>query len=506
MKNTILKYKIPIAVILIVIIAVLACVAGFLSYTSKQTGFLENTTLNGEDISGKTVEEVTAAEAAKYSIEGKTVTLTENGEAALTASFSDLGYSFDTAAFQQLLSDVYRSQMHNPFTLLKTLISGTEVLHEENYACDEDLFNSVISSGNLADARFETTDGSVQLDAETDSYVVAAGVQGNMIDDALLQETVKQQLDEIVQSGDIPDNVEIAIPESVYTSAEPVNNMTELQEEADEQNAAYAYERYLHQLSAVTITYTFGTVTEVLTGDTFMNWITVDQDLNVTFDDEQVNAYVTELSSTYNTRYRERTFQTSLGTTVTIPSGDGEYGYTISKADEAALIKENILSLESVTREPVYYTENEYGNPYYLGREGTDDLNGTYVEVNLTQQHLWFYKNGVLIIESDLVSGDVSLDKETKTGCFPLAWKQSPRTLTGDEAGGSGSYSTDVQYWMPFYDGQGLHDAPWRTDFGGDIYLASGSHGCVNLPSAVAQTIYENIDVGTAIILYKDGQ
>ena len=56
---------------------------------------------------------------------------------------------------------------------------------------------------------------------------------------------------------------------------------------------------------------------------------------------------------------------------------------------------------------------------------------------------------------------------------------------------------------MPFYDGQGLHDASWRTAFGGNIYQTNGSHGCVNLPPAVAATIYENIDTGTPVILYK---
>ncbi len=506
MKKNLVKYKKPLIVWGVVLLLLAVSLIAFFGYTSGQTGFLQNTTLNGEDISGKTVEELTEARAAQYSLEGKTVTLLENGTAALTVSFNDLGYDYDAESFRQMLTEVYQKQRHNPFTFIRTAVSGYEVLNEDSYTCDESLFTAAVQSANLAEARFETTDGSVQLDPETDYYVVAEGVRGNIIDDVKLQEAVKAALDEILMSGDIPDSVEISIPEEVYTSEEPVNNIEELQQEAEAENEAYTVQRYINQLAAVTITYTFGTQTEVLTGDTFMNWLSVDENLNVTFDDDLIDEYVSDLSSRYNTRYRERTFQTSLGTTVTIPAGDGEYGYTIAKADEAALLKENILGLEPVTREPVYYTENEYGNPYYLGREGADDLNGTYVEVNLTQQHLWFYKDGVLIIESDLVSGDVSLDKETKTGCFPLAWKQSPRTLTGDEAGGSGSYSTDVQYWMPFYDGQGLHDAPWRTDFGGDIYLTSGSHGCVNLPSETAQTIYENIDIGTAIILYKDGQ
>ena len=142
-------------------------------------------------------------------------------------------------------------------------------------------------------------------------------------------------------------------------------------------------------------------------------------------------------------------------------------------------------------REPVYSYKG-------VGRDGTNDLL-EYVEINITQQHLWFYKNGQLVVESNVVTGNVSKKQETQTGIFPIAYKQSPATLIpSNETNG-----TPVQYWMPFYDGQGLHDASWRTAFGGNIYQTNGSHGCVNLPPAVAAAIYDNIDTGTPVILYK---
>ena len=105
------------------------------------------------------------------------------------------------------------------------------------------------------------------------------------------------------------------------------------------------------------------------------------------------------------------------------------------------------------------------------------------------------------MVESDIVSGCVSKNTETQTGVFPLAYKESPSVLTGDDA--QNGWRTEVQYWMPFFDGQGLHDATWRSSFGGNIYKTSGSHGCVNLPYSAAEQIYNNIDAGVAIILYK---
>lgn len=179
---------------------------------------------------------------------------------------------------------------------------------------------------------------------------------------------------------------------------------------------------------------------------------------------------------------------------MTIPGSENEYGYLVDEDGEYAQLMADIQANTAVEREPVYA---------YSGykRNGTDDLAGTYVEVNLTAQHIWFYVDGELVVESDIVSGCVSKKTETQTGAFPLAYKESPSVLEGSNA--ENGWRTDVTYWMPFFDGQGLHDATWRSSFGGSIYQTNGSHGCVNLPYDTAQKIYDKIDAGVAIILYK---
>ncbi|MBQ9321998.1 MAG: L,D-transpeptidase, partial [Eubacterium sp.] len=161
-------------------------------------------------------------------------------------------------------------------------------------------------------------------------------------------------------------------------------------------------------------------------------------------------------------------------------------------------LKADLESNQEVTREPVYVKTNDWGNPYYLKRNGTDDLAGTYIEADLTKQHLWYYKDGQLVTESDFVSGDVSEERETTTGLFYLAYMESPSMLEGQD------YNTEVQYWMAFHEGEGLHDAVWRGSFGGNIYQTNGSHGCLNLPLSAARTIYENTQPGTPIIIYNE--
>ena len=119
-------------------------------------------------------------------------------------------------------------------------------------------------------------------------------------------------------------------------------------------------------------------------------------------------------------------------------------------------------------REPVYQSLGPWGDPLYLRRSGTDDLAGTYVEVSISAQHMWYYINGALFIESDVVTGDATLGQDTATGVFPLAFKESPATLRGGE--GKNKY-TKVQYWMPFYEGRGC------TMHGGRRSSAAMVHG-----------------------------
>lgn len=36
-----------------------------------------------------------------------------------------------------------------------------------------------------------------------------------------------------------------------------------------------------------------------------------------------------------------------------------------------------------------------------------------------------------------------------------------------------------------------------------DIYLGNGSHGCVNLPNEAAETIYDNVEAGTKVLVHR---
>lgn len=234
------------------------------------------------------------------------------------------------------------------------------------------------------------------------------------------------------------------------------------------------------------ITYTFGTEKEVLDGDTIVSWITVNG-YQVNFDRAMVEEYVASLRKKYDTVFRPRKFYTSYGVEVTIDRGD--YGWWMDTEQETEELIGMLERGESGERVPVYKQK--------AASYETPDYGNTYVEINLTAQHLFLYQNGNCALESDFVSGNPSRGNGTPTGIYGITYKERDATLKGE------NYRTPVSFWMPFNNNVGMHDATWRSEFGGNIYQTNGSHGCINLPYSIAQEIYNNVEKDTPVICYQ---
>ncbi len=224
-------------------------------------------------------------------------------------------------------------------------------------------------------------------------------------------------------------------------------------------------------------------------GSTIHNWLGVDDNMQVTINEDKVRNYVYKISSIYNTFGSTRDFVTTTKKTVQVSGGN--YGWIVDNSKEVKDLIEIIKNGQDVTKEPKY-AQNAFV-------KGTNDIGNTYVEVNITKQHVWFYKNGALVVDDDVVTGNVSNNTGTPVGTYVLNYKEKNATLKGED------YSSPVDYWMPFNGNVGIHDASWRNGvFGKQIYLTSGSHGCVNSPYNLAKTIFENIEPGTPIIVYTE--
>lgn len=244
----------------------------------------------------------------------------------------------------------------------------------------------------------------------------------------------------------------------------------------------------LNKYVASKIVYEFGIKYEILDGNIISRWISVDENLDIAIDENAVAEYVRELSIKYDTVGVERSFKTSTGKIVKVSGGI--YGWKINSIGEIEALLENIKNGITIIKEPLYIQKA-------VSRD-ENDIGNTYVEINITKQHIWFYKNGKLITHGNVVTGNPNKGKSTVTGTYMLNYKQNNTTLRGQR------YEVQVSYWMPFFGDIGIHDATWRYSFGGEIYKTNGSRGCVNAPLYLAKIIFENIESGTPIICYEE--
>ncbi len=242
----------------------------------------------------------------------------------------------------------------------------------------------------------------------------------------------------------------------------------------------------IEKYRSMSVTYIISGYDQVLDGETIMTWIEFGDDLSVTVDEDKAAAYAQSLASLYNTYADVRSFKTSAGDTIQI--GGGDYGWVIDKAGEAEQLIEDIINGESVEREPVWEQR--------AFTEGTDDIGNTYIEIDYTGQHLYYYVDGELAVESDVVTGRLSNGNGSPDGVFKVISRKSPATLVGED------YESDVTYFLPFAYNVGMHDADWRSSFGGEIYKTNGSHGCVNMPYDKIEEIFEQVEIGTPVIAY----
>lgn len=119
----------------------------------------------------------------------------------------------------------------------------------------------------------------------------------------------------------------------------------------------------------------------------------------------------------------------------------------------------------------------------------------TYVKISISNQTIEVYKDNVLVISSSIVTGTENYTDSDK-GTFMIYSKSRNVYLKGT------GYLSYVNYWMPYNGGEGLHDATWRQEFGGEIYKTNGSHGCINMPLDIAEQVYNIVKVGTTVEVY----
>lgn len=241
------------------------------------------------------------------------------------------------------------------------------------------------------------------------------------------------------------------------------------------------------------LTYLFGDETEIIDKSVISNWMLLDECGNIVFennapvlDKTAVKAYVEYLADTYDTVGIEREFKTTRGDIITVPGGS--YGNKLDEEAEYEYLLDAFEHKTGGTRTPQYTSEAK--------EKGLDDIGDTYIEVDMGNQHMYYYADGVLTIDTPVVTGNTSRGCGTPAKVCYVYFKQKNRVLRGAD------YVTPVKYWMAVYGHIGIHDATWRKEFGGEIYKTNGSHGCINTPLDIMAELYELVEIGTPVIMF----
>ena len=454
-------------------VAAVAYVSVAWQYRDK---LLPGTTVNqiacGELTLTDTEEEI-REQVEDYSV---TLQLRDGQTAEITADMIGYHYVPDDG-----VSEILREQ--NIFLWFPALFSTREYQVEENIDFDRELLSQFIDELPQTQADQETVPVDAQLIYQEGGFVIQPETEGNQLKIEELKKTLEQAM--------LDGKTEVSAETAGLYEEPAVRQDNEL---------LLAQKEQLNQLANASITYQMpGDETLVLDGNTLRGWLLQDEAGNYYRDDafyqQCLDAFVKDLENRIDNVGSARTFKSTNYGEYTLSGGS--YGWMLSRAKEREQLKNDLAAGGVLTREPVYR------------QKGIDSLeNGgignTYVEIDMSNQHMWFYKDGECVLDSDVVTGTMVRSRYTPEGIYYLYFKQRNRVLRGQIVPSTGKpeYETPVAYWMPFNGGIGLHDADWNSYFGGKKYIYSGSHGCINLPSRVAGKLYSMIEVGTPVICY----
>ena len=465
-KNETKKWRFLLGILTVILAAGgILCVTGVLAAPVFPIG----TKVSGVSVSEQSAKE--AGETLQQAAEDYKLTV-RFAQNTRTFSAEELGLTVDEDALKRLVKVMQQGQ---------NAASAAEDA-QTVFTCETDLKEEMQDlPERTAHADKATQDAVLTYDKKAGKYVIQEEQVGGTIDTQALAEAVQTAAEQLQPELD-------AVGAGLY-GGETVRR-------SDDEKLNQALEQ-ANQMLKTDVTYTFEVERKNVYGEEQLNksaiqkWLTVSEDgKRVQIDEDKVEDYVNEVARIYSVKEPTTAqFVTASGDHVEV-----EAPITDESVDTQALKKDilNAIQEGATGQRKAPYRQTR------TGEQGTTDLGGTYVEVDLDKQHLYLYVNGKKKAEGDICSGSVADGCATPAGLYTIKTKDYDRYLVGV------GYKDWVHYFMPFNGGIGLHDSTWREadEYGGDVYLESGSHGCINMPLELVKTVDEYIDVGDYVILY----
>ncbi|WP_326832205.1 L,D-transpeptidase family protein [Olsenella porci] len=439
---------------------------------------MPNTTVNGEDASLKTAQSVAEEKASTVS----NYSLAVSGEGlSLTVGASDIDYASGTETIAQAIQSA-----SNAWLWPVKVARGNNITVSLSPSYDKDKLTALVKAAvdKVNASATAPTNATIAYDSSSKTYAITAEQQGTALDESAVEKAVEAAID----SGQT----------TLELGSDSLQQPTVTKDDENLKTAASTANSYLAATQTLTVN---GSTAATVDADTISKWVSVGDDLSVSLDTNAITTWATgDLSKQYDTVGTSRTYTTPYGKQVTVSGGT--YGWVLDGSSLAQSLAANIQAGKAASVEIPWKTTAATYNP------GGADWGSRYIDCDLSEQHVRMYdESGNLIWESDCVSGNTSKGHGTPEGVYTIdSYMGTNQTLIGEDENGDGEpdYKSQVSYWMPFVGNMvAFHDASWRSSFGGTIYQTDGSHGCVNLPSDAAKTLYSLVKVGDVVVVHS---
>lgn len=451
----------------IVTVSLMATYVGLAVY--YHNAFPYGTWINGIYCTGRSIQEVNEDLAEQFTYDGITVKDKDGGCYLIAAE--DIGYQFD---FETALEIYLKRQ--NPWMWIDSLFGGNRVKLAPVVSYDSSAFDACFEALPFCREKRSDKDRRVEIIRTAQGYELV----NERMDVLFLEEAKGAVLSAIEEAKS-----EVSLMEAgCYHDLELTAQMRETLE---------IWEK-LEDFQQCGIVYRMGEEEVPVDASVVCDWIATDNNGRFLLDDSgelqlrenAIEEFVALLAAKYDTVGASRQFLSTRGDMVTVEGG--LYGNKLDQEAETAYLKEAFVTKKNEVHEPVYLQE--------AWEKGSEDIGSTYIEVDMTDQKMYYYVDGVLTIDTPIVTGNTSRRMGTPSGVNFVYAKQKNRILRGE------GYASHVDFWMPVKGNIGIHDAAWRGKFGGTIYQTNGSHGCINTPRAAMEQLYDMAEVGTPVVMF----
>ena len=457
---------ITLSIVGVLLIGIAAAYLGISSYYKDK--FVMGTNVNGVDCSEKTLAQVEAMLQKQVEEYALTIQLANGGKGVLEGT--DMGIKY--GGYKQL-KEAFDEQ--NAYLWPKALFEENNIKAEIVFEYDQEKLNTLIATLECVKPENQVAPVSATVVYKDGTFVIQDEVYGTQLDLTKVNEAIHTKVSAMEQEVNL---------EECGCYVQPV-----YKKDSKEVLAAQAE---LNKYISASITYSLDNIEVVVDKDEIVAWVSVDANMIPIIDAAKVKAFTDTLGKKYNTANRGGVITTPTGKQVNVAVAG--YGRQVGSQEDCNQLISEIKEGKTVTRSPII---SRQATP-----EGQFAWGTTYVEVDITEQHMWYIVNGQVAFETDVVTGKKGKN-DTPTGTYTILEKIKGKYLRGRLVNGKPSYVTWVDYWMRVtWSGIGFHDAGWQPTFGGDRYVNNGSHGCINMPPAKAKEFYGMLFVGCPVIIH----